>query len=191
MFSSDDNTNEPVQYTRKGQIRLKKVTQKPDKWKKNIQKANRSIGKEYISNGILRRAKQLCDPCPSNCKLRCSERITNEQRHKIFHNYWNLGDVTLQRKFIVCCMEMIKPKYRKPKEGSQRSLNFAYKFHLDECEEPIRVCKTMFLNTIDVSDMTLRTAYKKFSPESGTLETDLRGRHPRKNIDKDTDDEQK
>lgn len=181
FFSSE----EPVRYNKKGQLCLKKVTKKPEKWIKNIQKAKRNIGKEYISKGKIRRARQLCDPCLSNCKLRCSERITNEQRHKIFHYYWNLGDVTLQRKFIVDCMEIVKPKYRKPKEGSQRSLNFAYKFNLDECKEPIRVCRTMFINTIDVSHMTLRTAYKKFCAEDGTIETDLRGRHLRKNIEKD------
>lgn len=103
--------------------------------------------------------------------------MSDDKRKKIFDNYWSLGDCTLQRQFIITSLEKIQPRNRRPKEGSQRSLNYAYNLYDDYLERrgPTRVCKTFFLQTLDVSCQTVKTAIKKFDAEAGILEGERRG----------------
>lgn len=61
----------------------------------------------------MRPAKKLQPPCEKKCKLKCTERITEDQRLMIFQNYRNLGDCGERKKFIVTAIEIVQPKYRR------------------------------------------------------------------------------
>lgn len=177
MFHSSD-TAELHTYDKYGRLQLKKIVKRPHKWIKNIAKANRSIGLEYVTrDGIIRRSRSLKPPCGSNCRLKCSARMSAEKRKEIFDAYWRLGDCTLQRQFIITSLERIEPKNRRPKEGSQRSLNYGYILYDNYLlrQNPTRVCKTFFLQTLDVSAMTVKTAIKKFNADDCVLEGERRG----------------
>lgn len=162
-------------FTSRGKPRLKKRIGNPDGWKREITKKLRNNGEMYISFGKVREAKRLQPPCDSMCRLKCTERITEHQRQEIFQQFWKLGDVNAQWAFIAQTTERIKPKYRRAKEESSRGLNIAYNFFIDG--ERLRVCKTFYLNTVDVSQRRVRTAVKKYIPEKDEIETDRRGKH--------------
>lgn len=173
-------------YTHKksGEKRRKLVAQ-PDKWVRNVAKANRNMGESYISNGVLRPAKKtLREPCGDNCRLKCNTKITEAERESILNEFWELGDLTRKREYIIRHMEQIIPKYLKKKEGSKRSLNYAYNFYVNG--QKIKVCSTFFLNTLNVSYMTVATAVRKFfNAKEGLLEGELRGKNKIKRIDVD------
>lgn len=172
---SSDPANNTVAYTKRGQIRLKKVVKQPHKWIRNVAKAKRNIGEEYIARGgYIRPARHLQQPCDQKCYQKCTVNFNDDQRMQIFKYYWNLGDLTLQRQYIINSMHRVQPKYRRPKEGSKRSLNYAYYMQADGGER-LRVCKTFFLNTLDVSRMTVDTALRKYNEAEGCLEGELRG----------------
>lgn len=139
-------------------------------------KAKRNVGEEYIARGgYVRPARHLQEPCDvDKCYQKCTEKFTDDQRMEIFKYYWNLGDLTLQRQFIINSMHRVQPKYRRPKDGSKRSLNYAYFMQAGNGERQ-RVCKTFYLNTLDVSRVTIDTALKKYNEAEGCLEGELRG----------------
>lgn len=171
-----------ISYTKKGEIRLKKVVGQPDKWIKNVAKAKRSHGEAYISGGKLRPAKHVQPPCGERCIHKCAVKFTAERRLAIFNRYWSLGDLTLQRAFILNLIKTVLPKYRRTKIDPKRnrSLNYAYHFSISDSVEPIRVCKTFFMNTLHISYVTVETAIRKFNAEKGVLQGEKRGKHPRK-----------
>lgn len=82
-------------------------------------------------------------------------------------------------------MRQISPiilKYRS-RLDSNRSLNYSHKFEVDD--DSVRVCKSVFMSTLDISSRAIFTATKKMS--NGILEIDQRGRHG--NLGRRVDDE--
>ena len=77
-------------------------------------------------------------PCKENCKLKCSSKITEEERQNIFSDYWNLGTIERQRCFISNSMQIVQPKYRYIREGGTRNKRrnnnaFTYQEIKSEC----------------------------------------------------------
>lgn len=171
---SDDASTEPA-LTSRGKPRLKKRKQKPEKWKKNVNKIKRNSGEAYISHGVLRPAKCVQEPCAENCKLKCRTLMTEEQRLAVFKHYWSLADLNLQRQFVAGSLEKVLPKYRYAREGSNRSINYAYNLWLNN-DKRVRVCKMFFLNTLNISSRVVRTTLEKLTG-AGYLEDDKRGKH--------------
>lgn len=157
---------------------MKRLKQKPHRWKKNLAKRKRNFGESYVTNGVLRPAKTLKPPCTTKCRMKCTEKISHQQREELLREYLNLENITLKREYIIRCMEQIIPKYIRKKEGSKRSLNYAYNFYIDG--NKIQVCTTFFLSTLDISYMTIQTTVKKFYREKdGLMEGEQRGKHRR------------
>lgn len=128
----------------------------------------------------MRPAKKVQPPC-AGCIHKCPTKISDERRQEIFKFYWGLGDLTLQRAFILNLMKIVQTKYRRKKENPKRnrSLNYAYHFTAGFNTDQIRVCKTFFLNTLHISYVTVETALKKFNTKNGILQGETRGKHPR------------
>lgn len=153
-------------------------------WGKNIQKKLKNEGKEYVRKSNLKvvPAKKVGIPCGEKCRLKCANKLTLEQRSVIHNQYWKIGDINRQREFIMSQISPIIPKYRS-RLDSNRSLNYSYKFEIDD--KSVRVCKPMFMSTLDISSRVIFTATKKMS--NGILEIDQRGRHG--NLGRKVDDE--
>lgn len=77
--------------------------------------------------------KELGPPCGSKCRLKCSERITQEEREHIFDEYWQMDDLTRQRDFISKCITVIKPKYQYKVHNSNRGPKHALSFEINDC----------------------------------------------------------
>lgn len=144
---------------KKGKKRKKNM----NKWKANVAKKLRNTGKKYETNQKkIKNERSLKPPCTEKCKIKCTSKLTEDDRLKFFKSYWDLGEINKQRQFINNSMELIKPKYRYERVGGtrkKRSFNNAFYFYQND--EKIRVCKTFFKNTLDINDRPIRTVQKK------------------------------
>ncbi|CAH2085778.1 unnamed protein product [Euphydryas editha] len=77
----------------------------------NKRKRLRNLGQEYqTAKNKIKKARSVKTPC-TNCRFKCTYLITEEERKELFNEYWNLGDLTLQRHYIFDRTESIE-KYR-------------------------------------------------------------------------------
>lgn len=136
-------------------------------------------GETYISkNGVVRGGKCIGPPCNEQCIYKCTLHISHEVRKQIFDNFYKLGSIQKQWEFIASCADRIIPKYRRivdtsKRKRNERSLNVAYYFQKDD--DRIRVCKTFFLNTLDISNSVTKTALQKCNGNGELIEGDRRG----------------
>lgn len=153
----------------------RKRTKNPSKWKQNVTKRLRNKGKSYVSQSQKKvSARYLKPPCTDKCRLKCNEKINTDDRYKLFCNFWDLGDLVKQRAYVNSCMTDIVPKYKYTNAAQPRHNNKAYHFALNDTQ--IRVCKTFFKSTLDISDRMIFTIQTKVN-ENGMMLDDLRGKH--------------
>lgn len=142
----------------------------------NIRKTNRNSGLKYKNSlGIFQEAKsiKICD-C-TKCPYKCTERITEEERLKLFKDFWDLGEYSRQTDYIAGRVKQMKCK-RQRVEGSRRKTSFSYEFHLGE--KNVVVCKKFFLSTLSISEKRVRVVMEKLlRSASRTASPDRRGRH--------------
>lgn len=171
----------------------------PKKWRANQCKEALNTGKEHVNlKGKIVRGRQMKEGCGENCRFRCQDRITQEEREAIFQHFWSLGDHGLQWLFISRHTKVREPKHRtstNPNAVSRRKTSRSYFFTVYHPIDPLTptgrrqwrirddevpVCKTMFLHTLDVSDSWVESAVGKVrlqqSPEEVTI-IDERGKH--------------
>lgn len=171
-----------------------KVTRKklrlPSTWQKANAKMLRNSGEAYLSvsivkntdgtktkSKVVRSAKTLLPPCGNKCKLKCSEKLNEVQRTKIFREYWDLKDLEKQREFISSNLTPVTPRYKYSNKQEPRKPNNAYYFLV--AGKQIRVCKYFFMATLAINHKVITTVLKKqIQCESGkVLEKDKRGHH--------------
>lgn len=116
-------------------------------------------------------------PCTSKCRLKCADNINDSDRKELFKTYWALGDIDLQRSYIRNSMMEVKPKYKYTNAERPRQPNTAFYFTVNGTK--IRVCKTFYLNTLDICDRQIRTVKKK-TDSKGFVEKDNRGENQNK-----------
>nr|CAH7721344.1 unnamed protein product [Callosobruchus chinensis] len=108
--------------------------------------------------------------CSKNGK-QCPE-IDEEQRKKLFSDYYNLADLTRQRNFLIHHVTKENVKRKTVSTKSRRTCTLRYFFTVGNNRLP--VCKTFFLNTLGISERSVQTALHKTS-EVGMLEKEKRG----------------
>ena len=140
------------------------------------------MGLSYETSGKIKnqkKAREIKPACKETCRMKCSTKISQEQRAQVFKSYWRLGDINIQRQYLVNCMKEIQPMYRCIRQNrtrGPRGNNISYSFPIDGTQ--IRVCKTFFLNTLDITDRVTRTAMTKQNKVAdAVLEEDKRGKH--------------
>nr|CAH7767959.1 unnamed protein product [Callosobruchus chinensis] len=143
--------------------------------KKKIAHQLRIRGKSYVSSATRKPKpgkimKPRCDQ--SKCIQECIS-IDEEQRKNMFEAFYGTGSLQLQREFIVRYVEAQKVKRRRTQaDNSRRTLTLSYT--LPKGNGKVSVCKTMFINTLGISEKTLRTAMSKRT-EEGVVEKERRG----------------
>ncbi|XP_030759330.1 uncharacterized protein LOC115884790 [Sitophilus oryzae] len=162
-------------------IQEKKKTRKrkaePSTWKKNCAKRLRNSGKSYktLVKGNEIPERKIQPACNEKCKQNCSRKFTEEERLKIFKNYWDMSDIVKQRTYLLTLMQEVNPKYRYPVQGGHgvRATNHAFYFYKNDQKK--RVCKTFFIATLGITNRCIRTVKSKI--KNGTLGQDNRGKH--------------
>lgn len=138
----------------------KKRQRKPEMWATNIQKQLRNAGKRYRSTkGYIVEARSMAAPC--NCRQFCSTKVNEKNRMMNFSSYWKLDDIRKKRSFIAAHIKL-EPMRSLKKSGalSRLILHYLDVANSDGSTEQIKVCKTMFLNTLDISNTVLMTTVK-------------------------------
>lgn len=139
----------------------KKRQRKPELWATNIQKKLRNAGKRYRSaKGYIVEARSMAAPCA--CRQECATKVNEKNRLMNFSCYWNLDDICKKRKFIADHIKLERPMraMKKSRAFSRLILHFLDVMNSDGSKEQIKVCKTMFLNTLDVSNTVITTTVK-------------------------------
>ncbi|CAH1983229.1 unnamed protein product [Acanthoscelides obtectus] len=193
---TSSNTDEKNKNARK--ISKKKL-RREHTWKRNIIKSSRSQGKKYTNwKGKKQLARKMKTSCEEKCRMKCLNKMSEEERHKIFTEYWGLGDVNRQRDFIskyVTVVSKARTRIRKknkhhPAElpekndntflelsndkNSRRNSTFTYSLPKNE-NNKVQICKTFFLNTLSISAQVVKTVMNK-TGTSGIVSEDRRGK---------------
>ena len=88
-----------------------------------------------------------------NSKTIDHHKVPEQARQEIFDRFWKETDWD-QRKIYVCSMvDVVEKKEIKQEKNSRRSCSLQY--HLNVGDERVRVCTTMFQNTIKIPHRTI------------------------------------
>uniref|UniRef100_A0A6P7GVH8 Uncharacterized protein LOC114347223 isoform X2 n=1 Tax=Diabrotica virgifera virgifera TaxID=50390 RepID=A0A6P7GVH8_DIAVI len=157
------------------QIGRKRVVHTSE-WACNIQKRKYSAGEEYVSKkGKVVPARIMKPPC--SCRLKCFEKLLQNNRQEIFNAYWSQDKGTdIKRQFIFSCLEKhstVRSRKRDPASNKSKENTLHYYFTTNGTR--IRVCKLMFLNTLSISNTVVVNVLKNIKP-GGIVKSDQRGK---------------
>lgn len=156
-----------------------------------VQRTLRLSGKQFIHrSGALQPSRHLRPACdPNVCRMKCSTRISDELRERMFERYYELANLPLQWQFLAQHLDrtILKKRDRpavykrsraatKPPVQKQRKNNIQYFLIGAEEGEKIFVCKPMFLATFDIGETSVATALTKTDVNGQLIDYDRRGR---------------
>ncbi|XP_055705258.1 uncharacterized protein LOC129803000 [Phlebotomus papatasi] len=152
---------------------------RPLKWQKNIAKMARNAGQEYTRYNKRYDAREIGTPCPQSCRLKCSERLTENDRLNNFKNFYALKDINYQRQFLsIHCTEFSKQSTKLMFQESRRRYSRIYRLpNIDG--DLIKVCATMFRSTLAITSQVVETALQKTNLITKILAPDYRGKFKR------------
>ncbi|CAG9814622.1 unnamed protein product [Phaedon cochleariae] len=184
----------PENFSMEGSLREEPRQKKIRENKQKLRKELRSKGQGYTQHTSCnlvapREIKQRCkeEACTRSNK-KCNE-FTDDNRKEICTAFYGMGNLSLQREYVT---RHTKTETKKRKvtqnESSRRSNTVFYCLPLNGVLQP--VCKVFFLNTLSVSEKTVRTALAKLQP-TGVVEPEKRGGRRQSQIEKDTQQNEK
>lgn len=132
---------------------------------------------EYkAANGKTYEKREIGNDC--KCPKKCYEKVLNEDREKIFNEFWNYGNYDLQNSYLHGRIKIsgVKRRYTK-KDESRRNNTVSYTILKNSVE--INVCKKAFLNIhgVQKSRGRIEQLVKKMSDGLSTSPLDKRGLH--------------
>ncbi|XP_052767720.1 uncharacterized protein LOC128208260 [Mya arenaria] len=147
----------------------KKRERRPETWQRNIKKKLKTEGREYVNaKGKLVPAKAMRPVDCSKCKQRCTDKISEDTRKKIFDWFWKLGSYTAQKEFVVSRVTQVATRTSK-----RRQVHRLFSFEINGKYES--VCKPFFARTLGIGDSYI---YKAFEQKARDLFVqDGRGKH--------------
>ena len=157
-------------------IRDQKPVRNRENWTRTIRKRLRNSGQEYCSTSEKVVAAKTCKPVQNHkCCLNCASKLTDEQRQEIFDGFWALETWSAQNTYICGLVEQRQVDRRYSVEGNASRRQFTRDFYLSGSS---RVCKTVFLATLDISNGRLsRALNSQIHAGDATPAIDNRGRH--------------
>lgn len=167
-----------VKYAVDGEQREVPLIKEKKANKKNIAQALRVKGQAYISpkNKTTIPAKVVKPRCRGKCKGKECATIEDNQRDKIFNAFYSSNNLHQQREFIV--RHIAQEDIQRKKTGSDISRRTkTLKYKLPTANGPVNVCKTMFLNTLGISEKMVRTALSKVCKDGAILGEKRGGRY--------------
>ncbi|XP_041474507.1 uncharacterized protein LOC121423251 isoform X2 [Lytechinus variegatus] len=141
----------------------------PEMWAQNVQKRARNAGKAYTSrDGTERTERRMGPPCGEYCRNKCNSILSQEQRQRIFIDYWSTGSYERQRDFI--CQNVTEKADKKQRAVRQYMLPSS--IHNDK----VNVCQKFFRSTLGIGNKLIRHT---LSTKHGNVfcNKDRRGKH--------------
>lgn len=146
---------------------------------KKKRKTDKNSGRSYqTKSGKLKpsRAVQELEPC----RMKCKEKLTEQERKQLFAEYWELGQYDRRVAFIASKIEIQRKALEKRKQSDKKAKNreFTYLYHFNVNGIEVPVCKGCFLKTLNETPKFIEIVMKKkVKSVSGTTGTDERGKH--------------
>lgn len=154
-------------------------------WDVNKMKKAREHGLEYIGKRKINGKWKFDPKPPREMKPRCScsslkktvkcADFDEEDRIGIFNRFWsmNWGEKKVFVDLLMVQKRTAKPRERDESNVSRRSYSFEY--YLPKGDEHLRVCKTMFINTLAAGSWMAGNWKKKLSSASNDTSSDQEG----------------
>lgn len=159
----------------KGNVRKRHFNE----WIDNKRKFLRNLGKEYVSRkGKIQPSRKMGPPC--SCRKKCFNKLSEEDRKKIFDSFWRLGNREKQWMYVA---NLVKKQNKRRVYTdviiSRRNYTLQYSLpvHSEDNINYVDVCKKHFLSTLSVSDQVINKALEKMDKTTGVLVPDQRGKH--------------
>ena len=94
----------------------------------------------------------------SNCRFKCLSKISINQRHHLFQQFWHLKEYERQSDYILLHMTVSEPTERNENFSERRKVS--HKFTLEDgCGLKVRVRRQTFLETLDKNIKYIQTLY--------------------------------
>jgi len=110
----------------------------------------------------MRPGKIMGASCAPTCRYSCAEKINDEKRKEIFDKFWSLN--AAEKHFFIATHvkigEVKRRSVKKQKENDFKKIN-SFKYYLKPEDSFIRVCKTLFLNTLAISNTKVAYFFEK------------------------------
>ncbi|KAK7474659.1 hypothetical protein BaRGS_00034083 [Batillaria attramentaria] len=125
----------------------------PENWKRNVRKQLKLSGQQYTSSrGKTIQAKRLKVVDCSKCKLKCTEKISHEERETVFQTFYDLQNYERQKDFV--CRHVEEKRTRTYLDESdqpvQKKRLVDRKYFFTVGGEKVRVCKRFFQATLSI-----------------------------------------
>lgn len=158
--------------------KTRKRKRNPSAWSRYVRQEARLKGNPYLSTSNTFVPGKILKPA-CYCKRNCGEKLSENSRLKIFQDFYNL-DSNSQNQFIAQSLEEVNKKterLRQNERPSKRKFTLFYFLYNEGCK--VQVCRTMFLNTLDIKPgkTKILAAKKRESASGGICSNDNRGRH--------------
>ena len=172
MLDANRNEDGTVDASNEGVDEITKKTsrkraRKEEGWKRNVKSRKYQTGQVRKYKGE-ERARSVRGRCKPTCRRNCSQ-ISNEQQQDIHNMFWSIGDATRRHDFMIHNVRRVAKK-RTTTENSRRANSQFYFLPLGGSDTS--VCKTFFMNTLDVSHMSI--GYALDHCEHGLISPNLR-----------------
>lgn len=149
---------------------------------KQERKLKRSTGQQYvnISGKVVRQRKMQI---LGRCRLNCRERVPEDVRRVLFNEYWSLADHSVQISYIGNLIDSAPTKTTKRRHDvppeKRKARNYTNTFFLKISGQRVKVCRSCFMKTYDVSQMFVTNVISKTKLSvSSVPQPDRRGRAP-------------
>ena len=127
---------------------------------------------------VIVKSRIMKPPCTPDCRQKCSELFTEEERLQIFEDFYASSDRNLQNQQIAALVtgeEKARTRIHNPNANvKRRERTMSKKYHLIHDGVMTPVCSTMFLNTLSVKQNRVNIVLKSVSITGAPIQ-DKRG----------------
>ncbi|XP_049700256.2 uncharacterized protein LOC126055382 [Helicoverpa armigera] len=123
----------------------------PTTWACNVRKLKHQRGEAYISRRgkfVPERQIRNTKDCVKNCKFKCNEKVSDDDREHIFKAFYSLN-AHEKKYFLLNTTERSYIKHNKMANNHKRKYTFKYFFHVKSDRHT--VCKNFYLGTLAIS----------------------------------------
>ena len=117
------------------------------------------------------------DNTPCKCALRCFDKLSMEQRSKLYNGFWASGDFDVQNSYICGCVKIVEVKRRYTAKGSGSRRSNSRVYYVNNGTVSVRVCKAAFLRIHCLSNGRVDRCLAALMKSGGSPHNDQRGRH--------------
>ena len=111
-------------------FRPRKRQRRPETCKRNVAKAKRAKGEEYISPSTGRVVPARTTGSPCKCKRKCYEQFTDDQKSNILQQFNALANKELQDAHLYGLISSSEVQRRRPRGDSGKARRATFNYHV-------------------------------------------------------------